>query len=97
MPGTVAIKLLEPLPAGKEAAGYWLRSASIHAKDVFAVEATSSTDVAQLKASVAAKTGLAAESLQVVLFGKDLQNGRTLGSYGLGNIEDPLLHVIPVA
>mmetsp|Transcript_15494 Transcript_15494/g.24788 ORF Transcript_15494/g.24788 Transcript_15494/m.24788 type:complete len:96 (+) Transcript_15494:88-375(+) len=94
---TVAIKLLEPLAKGKKPAGFWEMSKSIHAKDVFAIEADHSTEVLDVKARVAAATSLPQESLRVILFGKVLDDRRTLGSYGLGNIEDPVLHVLPNA
>lgn len=97
MAATVVVKLLEPLTTGSEPAGYWCMSRSIHARDVFSVEASASTDVAQVRTRIAAMKGLSEKSLRVFLFGKDLEDGRTLGSYGFGNIEDPLLHVIPEA
>mmetsp|Transcript_47392 Transcript_47392/g.135917 ORF Transcript_47392/g.135917 Transcript_47392/m.135917 type:complete len:100 (-) Transcript_47392:114-413(-) len=97
MPGgkTVAVKLLEPVATGKEAGGYWGLAGSAHAKAVFAVEADTSTDVAEVKARIAEAKGIPVEKQRVLLFGKELDAGRTLGSYGLGNLEDPLLHLIP--
>eukprot|EP00434_Breviolum_minutum_P036474 symbB.v1.2.032317.t1/scaffold3866.1/size49044/4 len=92
MAPTVAVKILEP--AGNEAAGYWGMSSSIYAKELFHIEADKESHVSAVKAKIAAKCG--SQKLRVILFGKELEDARTLGSYGLGNIEDPLLHAIPM-
>mmetsp|Transcript_20678 Transcript_20678/g.30814 ORF Transcript_20678/g.30814 Transcript_20678/m.30814 type:complete len:96 (-) Transcript_20678:227-514(-) len=93
----VAIKLLAPAAPGK-GVGYWELAKSIHpTKPVFSIDADKSTDIDQVKAKVASAASVPAEKQRIFLFGKELEAGRTLGSYGFGNIEDPLLHVIPVA
>ncbi|CAK9087109.1 Hypothetical protein SCF082_LOCUS41178, partial [Durusdinium trenchii] len=93
MAPTVAVKLLEAVKKGTEPAGYWGMSSSIYAKELLHVEADKESTVKSVKARVAEKG--AAGPLRLILFGKELEDERTLGSYGLGNIEDPLLHAIP--
>eukprot|EP00435_Cladocopium_sp_Y103_P011574 s2212_g3.t1 len=88
----VAVKILQP-NNGAEPAGYWGMSSSIYAKEFLHIEADKESHVSAVKAKIAA-AGVSGK-LRVILFGKELDDERTLGSYGLGNIEDPLLHVIP--
>lgn len=81
----VAVKILQP-NNGAEPAGYWGMSSSIYAKELFHIEADKESHVSAVKGKVAAVAGVSGK-LRVILFGKELDDERTLGSYGLGNIE----------
>mmetsp|Transcript_63276 Transcript_63276/g.159575 ORF Transcript_63276/g.159575 Transcript_63276/m.159575 type:complete len:99 (-) Transcript_63276:98-394(-) len=92
---SVAVKWLEPVAQGQEPAGYWGYAGSIRAKAVFAVMADGGTTVGEVKRRIHEAKNLDVDKQRVFLFGKELEDDRSLGSYGIGNIEDPLLHLLP--
>jgi hypothetical protein len=93
----LTIKLLEPASVKGDARCYWGNAQRAKAAKLFTlVDLTSAATVSQVKERVAVETGISPASLQLLLFGCKLQDARTLHSYGLDNVSDPLVHVLPL-
>merc|ERR1712008_24903 len=94
---SLTIKLLAPAAANDGARCYWGSARSARAANMFTlVGLTSTATVGQVKARVTAETGISPASLQLLLFGCKLQDARTLKSYGIDNVIDPLIHALPL-
>jgi len=94
---SLTIKLLEPALENSKARFYWGNAQHAKAAKLFTlVGLTSNATVNQVKERVALETGISPAGLQLLLFGCKLQDARTLHSYGLDNVSDPLIHVLPV-
>jgi len=94
---SLTIKMLEPASAKGEGQFYWASAKNAKAAKLFALQdMTSAATVSQVKERVAVQTGIPAASLQLLLFGCKLKDARTLRSYGIDNVNDPLIHVLPL-
>jgi len=95
---SLTIKLLAPASAKENGARcYWGSAQRARAaKMLTLMDLTSAATVAQVKARVAAETGISLTSLRLLLFGCKLQDARTLKSYGIDNVSDPLIHALPL-
>jgi len=94
---SLTIKLLEPAVAKDDARFYWANAQRAKAAKLFTlVDLTSAATVKQVKECVAVEAGISPARLQLLLFGCKLQDARTLHSYGLDNVSDPLIHVLPL-
>jgi len=94
---SLMVKLLEPALVKGEAQFYWGNAQRAKAAKLFTlVGLTSAATVSQVKERVAVEIGISPGSLQLLLFGCKLQDARTLHSYGIDNVSDPLIHVLPL-
>eukprot|EP00440_Ansanella_granifera_P000281 gb/GFBE01000306.1/.p1 GENE.gb/GFBE01000306.1/~~gb/GFBE01000306.1/.p1 ORF type:complete len:105 (+),score=41.25 gb/GFBE01000306.1/:1-315(+) len=97
---SIMIKVLEPKESkssGEKGDYYWGMVDAAAPKDLFRIKCAGTTKVKELKALIAKEKGYAAEKQQLMYFGGELEDSRTLESAGMCNTDDPLLHMIPRA
>jgi len=92
---SIAVKVLEPLKTGEQGNYYWGLVANPAPKDLFRLNVKSSMTVADLKQKIMKEKGYPCEGQRFLYFGLELDNKRTLESFGFNNTDDPLIHMLP--